>query len=128
MALHRNVTLDEVEVPCYFPEITTAAGGVVAYTVSPIKGEIIQLKATQYASTAGTDTVITVAVNTTNITGGTITIPASAAGTVTSTLIDNPGITALVNENDVIRFTSNFAANDSTVPATCSAIIRNRRN
>src|SRR6185437_16988612 len=77
-----------------------------AFATASRKGTII------HSSQPTSDTVITVAINGTNITGGTITMPAGAAGTGYttdfSTIADRSNE---VNEGDKIRFTSNGGAN-----------------
>ena len=132
MALHRNVPLDEVNLTCFYNEITTAATGVAPYVTSPINGEVVKLSVTTHAISAGTSTIVTAAVNGTNIVGGTVTIAAGAAGRALETLVDSTGAlpvaaTARVAEGDNISFTSNYAANDATVPATCAVTIRQTR-
>ncbi len=125
MALNRNVTLDEYEVIAHIADFTT--GTPAAYTRAMSKGEVIKVAAVQHGTSAGSTNTITVSINGTAITGGTIPIVAGAAGAVTTTLITNPGITARVDDGDTIGFVSDGAANDGTVPATYIAVMRNRR-
>lgn len=126
MAIHRNIVWDESHTQAYFADITT--GTPAAYAPCPKRGELVGFRLAQYAAVTGTSTVITPNVNGTNVTGGTITIPAAnAAGAVTSVTL-SPGTTVLVNEGDYIGFVSGGQSDDSTVAATVTAIIRNRRN
>lgn len=127
MALPNNTTLDEVEAWAYLADVTT--GTPAAYTVSPIRGELVRVKATQYATLAGTDNVITVKVNGTTVTGATITMVTAgdAAGDTTEVVIPT-GSTVRVNEGDSIGFLSGGEADNATVPAMFTAVIRNRRN
>ena len=81
---------------------------------APCKGRIVSIKAAAQGTLAGSDTVLTVAINGTNITGGTITLTAGAAGNAYETDLTDLS-TNLVREGDKIRFTSNGGSNDGTV-------------
>jgi hypothetical protein len=86
---------------------------------------IVSIKAAAQGTLAGSDTVLTVAINGTYITGGTITLTAAAAGNAYETdLADLTDSTNLVREGDKIRFTSNGGSNDGTVACNCMAVIR----
>ena len=87
-------------------DITT--GTPAGYGAAPCKGYIENLWATPQGTLAGSDTVLTVAINSTNITGGTITVSAAAAGlTYQAALTDLRDSSNYVNEGDKICFTSN---------------------
>src|SRR3990167_9504106 len=95
MAYPTNKTLDEVDVHAYMADVST--GTPAAYCASPIRGEIIRVKAVQYALIAGTDCTVVPKVNGTAITNGTITLETTgdAVGDTTEVAIAdlNPGIT-----------------------------------
>ena len=127
MAYPVNHTLDEIEAWAYLADVST--GTPAAFTYAPIRGEIVRVKAVQYATIAGTDCTVVPKINGTAITGGTITLETTgdAAGDTTEVTI-SPGSTARVAEGDTISFVSGGECDNATVPCMFTATIRARRN
>jgi hypothetical protein len=125
MALPRNSQLGETLAVAHMADITT--GTPAGYTTATRKGRIISIKAAAQGTLAGSDTVLTVSINGTNITGGTITLTAGAAGSGYATDLSavRDG-TNLVSEGDKIKFLSDGGSNDSTVACNCIAVISSR--
>jgi hypothetical protein len=126
MAYLNTPVLDEVEAWAYMADVT---GANVAYTIAPIYGEVVRVKAVRYGTIAGTDNVITVKINGTAITGGTISMETTADAAGDTDEVDiAPHSTALCDVGSVISFHSGGEADDSTTPCMFCAVIRKRRH
>jgi hypothetical protein len=120
MALPHNELYDYIDLTAHLANVT---GTGKAFIPCPVRGDIVKLKVTRYATIAGADNIITTKINGTAITGGAITMPhaSDAAGDtdeVTPTALNS------VEAGDYIEFASGGQADDATVPVTFQAVIR----
>lgn len=90
---------------------------------SPVRGRLIRVKAAQYAVPSGGANVITCKINSTTVSGATLTlVSGGAAGDVYQATTTN---SPLVQQGDTINFTSDGGSANATVtPATFVATIR----
>ena len=120
MALPEPHPLNEEQVEGYSASV--AASPVAAYVRAPFRGKILKVWSILGGAITVGDATVTVAINGTTVTGGTITIAnsGSAAGDFDSAV---PTALNFVNEDDVISFTPSGATGTS-VPGWFGAVIR----
>ncbi len=120
MALPVNRPISEAPASAYMADISTASS---AFTVAPYKGHIVRAYSTIYNAITVADSVWTMKINGTAITGISVTVAnsGSAAGDVDT---GNPTAvsTTYVNEGDTIEFVSD-GASSTTCPAMFVAVI-----
>ena len=111
--------LKEVRVYAYAADISTASS---AFTVSPIRGKVVEVGSVIYAAITTANAAITTEIAGTAITGGsfTITQSGSAAGDVDSAV---PTAANNVAEGQNIEFISD-GGSDTTCPAMFYAVIQ----
>lgn len=119
MALPANRPLSEASVAAYLADLSTASS---AFVVSPWRGKITRVYSVIANAITGADSVWTVEVNGTAVTGLSVTVAnsGSAAGDVDSA--EPTGSDHFVNEGDVIEFVSS-GASSTTCPTTFVAVI-----
>ena len=120
MALPHNELYDYIDLTAHLANVTAAAS---AFIPSPVRGDIVKLKVTRYATIAGTDNVITTKINGTAVTGGAITM-ATASDAAGDTDEVTPTALNSVEAGDRIEFASGGEADNATVPVTFQAVIR----
>lgn len=112
-------TLKEQTVGCH--TASSGATPIAAVTLAPFRGQIVKVKAILAGTLTG-DATVTVAINGTTVTGGTLTLTAS--GSVVGTLFTaTPTAANNVNEDDAISFTP-ASGTGTTIPCTFLAVIR----
>ena len=111
--------LKQVRVYAYMADISTAGS---AFSVSPIRGKIIEIGSVIYNAITVADAAVTSKIAGTAITGGgyTITQSGSAAGDVDSAV---PIAANFINEGDNIEFISD-GGSTTTCPAMFYALIQ----
>lgn len=120
MALPINRPISETIAPAYMADSSAASS---AFTVAPCRGRIVRAYSTIYNAITGTNSVWTMKINGTAITGVSVTITqsGSAAGDVDSGEPTSLA-TSTVNEGDTIEFVSDGAAS-TTCPTMFVAVI-----
>ena len=114
MALPTPKPLDRVYVSAHMTDLSTASS---AFVVSPVRGYIKKAWSVIYNSISGADSVWTMKINGTAITGVSVTVAnAGSAGGDMDTGAPTSLTTSFVNENDRIEFVSDGAS--STTCAT----------
>lgn len=127
MALSANRTLDTKTLSgIYMADVST--GTPSAFVQSPLRGQITGFRSILHGALSGSNTVITLKVNGTAVTGATLTMAASGAAGDADEGTPTPGTTtAYVNPGDSIEFASGGESDDGTVPAAFSVDISHRR-
>jgi hypothetical protein len=120
MALPRNVPLDEHTVYCHSPSV--GGSPIAAVTRAPFRGKIVKVGSVLGGAITSADCTVTVAINGTTVTGGTLTI-ANTSSAVGDLDVAYPTAANNVNEDDVIKFTP-ASASGSNIPATFFAVIQ----
>ena len=123
MALPLRNGLDMWHFYTHSLDITTSgADRCYAAFRSPVRGKLVRVKATAYTDVSGTASAVTVKINTTSVSGTTLSfvsgIAAGAAYQATST--NSP----LVQMGDIISFNSDGAGANETAACTFMASIR----
>lgn len=110
--------LKQVRVYAYLADLSTAGS---AFTVSPIRGKIVEMGSVIYNAITTADNAITTEIAGTAITGGswTVAYTSSAAGDVDSAV---PTAANFVNEGQNIEFITS-GASDTTCPTMFYAVI-----
>lgn len=119
MALPVNYPNNELVVQAYHADISTAGS---AFTVAPCRGKIVRAYSVIGAAITGADSVWTMEINNTAVTGVSVTVAnsGSAAGDMDSA---TPTGANTVNEGDTIEFISD-GASSTTSPVMYVAVIR----
>lgn len=103
----------------YLADVSTASS---AYILASFRGKIVKLGTVLHGAIGTADSVVTVKINGTAVTGGAITVANSGSAAKD---VDTAVPTALnvVNEGDVIEFATD-GASSNTIPLDCFAIIQ----
>jgi hypothetical protein len=120
LALPENRPLSEVAVSAYMADLSTASS---AFVVAPCRGRIVRAYSTIYNAITVANSIWTMEINGTAITGVSVTVAfsGSAAGDVDPGT--PPGLsTTYVNEGDVIEFVSD-GGSTTTAPTMFVAVI-----
>src|SRR5262249_6935003 len=114
----------DLVVSLHMPDASAAATVAAA---APIKGHIVRFVGVPYTNTSGTANVLTLKVNGTSVTNGTITLSATGGTTSVLDMLDGtrPGNeTNAVNVGDSIQVSSAGGSTGSTI-AAIHVVIRN---
>lgn len=119
MPLPENAPLTQAALTAYMADLSTASS---AFVVCPWRGKIVKCYSSIYNAITGANSVWTVEVNGTAVTGISVTVAnsGSAAGDVDSG--EPTGSNHYVNPGDVIEFVSD-GASSTTCPTTFTVLI-----
>ena len=123
MALPNRNGLDMWHFNCHSLDITTSgADRCYAAFKSPTRGRLVRVKATAYTDVSGTASAVTVKINSTSVSGATLSFVSgiAAGGLYSATTTNSP----LVQQGDIISFNSNGAGANETAACTFQCSIR----